>query len=190
MYDTLIKHISDTILHDGYANQQATGYLSGHEIVKYFVERSEKYKLGLSPSGNPLLSYLIPRIVFDGIAYQQYMGRNTQGGNYYFFRRNYASTLDFLYLYMMSENQELGEVDLFIVSSLFHKIESIVNEELEHDFHLEKNCGYMEDNELKYLFERLHFLGRCIYVSWINHNSPRFRLIKNLIDEKMYPSGT
>lgn len=165
-YGTILNRISDIILHNGYANQQATEHLSGYEIIKYYIERSEKYKLGLCPSGSPLLSYSIPRMVFDGIAYQQYMEWHSyEEKNYYYFRYHYASILDLSYLFMMSDNQELGDVDLLIVSSLFQKIESIVREELEDDYYLENNDGHIKDQELKYLFERLHFLGRSIYVS-------------------------
>lgn len=109
-YSTLLSRISDTILHNGYANQQTTDHLSGYEIVKYFIERSEKYNLGLCSSGSPLLSYSISRMVFDGIAYQQYMGWHSytyEEKNYYFFRYHYASILDLSYLSMMSDNQEL-----------------------------------------------------------------------------------
>lgn len=189
-YGTILNRISDIILHNGYANQLATEHLSGYEIIKYYIERSEKYKLGLCPSGSPLLSYSIPRMVFDGIAYQQYMEWHSyEEKNYYYFRYHYASILDLSYLFMMSDNQELGDVDLLIVSSLFQKIESIVREELEDDYYLENDEGHIEDKELKYLFERLHFLGRSIYVSWINDNSPRFRFAKKLINDQFNPFG-
>lgn len=168
-------------MNNGYANQQATERLSGHEIVKYFIERSEKYNIGLCPGSSPLLSYAIPRIVFDGIAYQQYLEWKTfQEKNYYYFRYHYASILDMSYLFMMSDNPELGEFDMIIVSSLFRKIETIVKEELEEDYYLENNCNHINDYELKYLFEKLHFLGRSIYISWINENCPRFRLVRKL----------
>ena len=187
-YDTLLNHISEIILHNGYANQQNTEHLSGYQIVKYYIERSEKYKLGLCPSGNLLLSYSIPRMVFDGIAYQQYMGWNThEEKNYYFFRYHYASILDLSYAFMMSNNQELGDIDLLIVASLFQKIESIVKDELKDDYYLENDCSCIDDNELKNLFERLHFLGRSIYLSWANDNSPRFRFAKKLINDQFNP---
>lgn len=126
-YGLLLDRISDIILHNGYANQQATEHLSGYEIVKYFIERSKKYNLGLCPSGAPLLSYAIPRMIFDGIAYQQYLGwHSCEEKNYYFFRYHYASILDLSYSFMMSDNLELEDVDLLIVASLFLKIESIV----------------------------------------------------------------
>lgn len=188
-YKNIINRISILITESGYAPiityQNA---LSGSEIVKYFIERAEKYKLGLCPEGTPLLSHTIPRLVFDGIAFQQYLEWDMNSEkNYYYFRYNYAQILDLLYLFMMGENQELGDIDIMIVSTLFHKLDKIVTEEISNDFYLENNNGYFEDENIKTLFAKLHVLGRSIFLCWKSQNSPRFRMANKLIDEQFNP---
>ena len=188
-YKDIINRITILITESGYAPVISyQNALSGYEIVKYFIERAEKYKLGLCPEGTPLLSHAIPRIVFDGIAFQQYLEWDMNSErNYYYFRYNYAQILDLLYLFMMGENQELGDIDIMIVSTLFHKIDKIVTEEISNDFYLENNNGYLEDENIKTLFAKLHILGRSIFLCWKSQNRPRFRMANKLIDEQFNP---
>ena len=188
-YNTMIQRITTLITESGYAPIISRhNNLSGYEIVKYFIEYSEKYKLGLSPEVAPLLSYAIPRIIYDGIAFQQYMGwEMDHDKNYYYFRYYYAQIIDLSYIFMMGENQELGDVDVMVVSTLFHKIIKIVNEEILDDFYLEKDCGCLNDENFRALFAHLHLLGRSIFSCWQLQNSPRFRVVKKLINDQFNP---
>lgn len=186
---TVVNRITNLVTQTGYAPKlYYDGKLSGYQIVKYYIERSEKYNLGLAPSGTPDLSYALSRMVYDGIAYQQYLEWNDTGmiwnipkeKNYYYFRYHFAATLDISYMLMMSDSTFL-DVDVAVVSTLFSKIKSLIAKELKVDISLERNKGCLQNQELKFAFEELHVLGRSIYICWTKKMSPRFRLINKLI---------
>ena len=130
----LVEKIEDIVIKDGYAPiLDYSISLSGYEIYKYYIEKAEKYKLGFSDS--PLLSYAIPRMIYDGIAYRQYMYWDIQGDkNYYYFRRNYAKTLDIAYAAMSLE--ELGCLDYLIVHDFFDRIATLCNNHLKDDYYI------------------------------------------------------
>lgn len=195
-YLKMIDKITHVVMQTGYATEQPNEKLSGYEIMKYFIEKTEKYKFGMCPSSVLSLSKAIPRLIYDGIAYQQYMGWKTyreiwgygrfEEKNYYYFRYNHAFGVDMAYNVMMNPESEFRGDDEIIVYSLFQKIEKIVQCEIVEDISLETNCGIIEDNNLKYLFERLHVLGRSIFLSWKENECPRFRLVKSIICDTFF----
>jgi hypothetical protein len=181
----LVEKIEDIVIKEGYAPiLDYSISLSGYEIYKYYIEKAEKYKLGFSDS--PLLSYAIPRMIYDGIAYRQYMYWDIQGDkNYYYFRRNYAKTLDIAYAAMSLE--ELGCLDYLIVHDFFERIATLCNNHLKDDYYIHEGEDNIED--LQYVFEKMHFLGRSIYSCWKEGNCPRFRFVKRIIDDSFNPYG-
>lgn len=186
---SLVKIIEDIVIKEGYApNLDYSISLSGYEIYKYYIEKAEKYKLGFS--GSPLLSYAIPRMIYDGIAYRQYMDWDVVGDkNYYYFRRNYAKTLDMAYAMMSSE--ELGSLDCLIVHDFFERIATLCKNHLEEDYYINDEDNICEDNitDLQYVFEKMHILGHSIYSCWKENKCPRFRFVKRITDDSFNPFG-
>ena len=186
--NTLVKNIEEIVINEGYAPElDYSVKLSGYEIYKYYIEKAEKYKLGFSDS--PLLSYAIPRMIYDGMAYRQYLDWDIQGEkNYYYFRRKYAATLEIAYVMISSE--ELGNLDRLIVNEFFVRIKSLCENFLEEDYYINNDFGYHDDiADLRFVFERMHILGYSIFSCWKENKSPRFRFVKNILDDSFNPYG-
>ena len=193
-YDVVDK-VTNLIVNQGYAPQLTNEYfLTGYEIYKYFFEQSKKYKLGLLPGAIPKMSYIIRRIVYDGMAYQKFMMVRPHS-NYYYFRHDYGEVLDTAFMFAdfdAKNNSTLIDIDIIIVSSLFRKIKEITDKIVDNDDYTIYDDEYYIPNErsFHYMLERLHLLGRSIYSCWKSGNSPRFRFIKNdLIDSYYSPSS-
>jgi len=183
---SLVKKIEDIIIKEGYApNLDFSISLSGYEIYKYYIEKAQKYKLGFSDS--PLLSYAIPRMIYDGIAYRQYMDWDIKGEkNYYYFRYYCAQTLDMAYAMMSLE--ELGSLDNLIVHDFFVRISALCKSHLENDYYINEEYSYQDDSsDLQYVFERMHILGHSIYSCWKDGKCPRFRFVNRIIDDSFNP---
>lgn len=182
----ITNEIVTIVTKEGYAPQLDYSIkLSGYDIYKYNFIVADKYKLGvIRPQG--LLS-IIPKIIYDGIAYKQYMvWEQDETKNYYFFRRKYARVLDYTYATMSIE--AIGKIDKLIVYEFFNRITSRCCSMVEDDSGLKGNFNIQEDSQaLVILLKKMHVLGNSIFSCWREGKSPRFRFVETIIDPSFRP---
>lgn len=179
----IILELKDLLIKEGYISKDlSVEALSGKYIYTYYFERAEKYKLGLNPQNDPNLDSFAPIIIYDGMAYEEYLSWPIpdfiEEKNYYFFRRRCAKTLDISSCIAIEGKLSVGYNE-FCIFKMFKLINEFLNNKIPYG-----SISETEPNLVYSYLYWLHIIGRLIVKSWKEEKSIRLSECDQILDRQ------